>query len=343
MLDRWREQRGPDARREAASPGARRAPQPALTAAATRRDREPRPRLLPRVPRRGRARERDPRAGRRRRSPSDRGRALAPFLDEPAPHRRPQPAARDRRRARRAGARPRGVEHVRLLRPLLAGAVPAAARRAAVGRAPLRRASGWEHIADALAGGNGRHPRAAAPRAASTSRPAWLAGRGVGTDGRRRAGRAAGAVRVVRAACGPRSGWRSSRSGPTRARRSCARSRRTGSSACCPTATSRATASRSSSSASGPRCPAGPATLALRTGAPLIPAGVYFRPHGRHFAHDRPAAPGASARVACATMSRRITQELARRFEELIRMAPEQWHLMQPNWPSDRAAGRRRR
>jgi len=31
----------------------------------------------------------------------------------------------------------------------------------------------------------------------------------------------------------------------------------------------------------------------------------------------------------------RITQELARRFEELIRAAPEQWHLMQPNWPSD--------
>jgi KDO2-lipid IV(A) lauroyltransferase len=34
----------------------------------------------------------------------------------------------------------------------------------------------------------------------------------------------------------------------------------------------------------------------------------------------------------------RITQELARRFEGLIREAPEQWHLMQPNWPTDRAA-----
>ena len=31
-----------------------------------------------------------------------------------------------------------------------------------------------------------------------------------------------------------------------------------------------------------------------------------------------------------------FTQELARRFEELVRMAPEQWHVMQPNWPSDR-------
>jgi lauroyl/myristoyl acyltransferase len=33
-----------------------------------------------------------------------------------------------------------------------------------------------------------------------------------------------------------------------------------------------------------------------------------------------------------------VTQDLARRFEELVRMAPEQWHVMQPNWPSDRPA-----
>ena len=34
----------------------------------------------------------------------------------------------------------------------------------------------------------------------------------------------------------------------------------------------------------------------------------------------------------------RGTQLLARELEELIRAAPEQWHLLQPNWPSDRAA-----
>ena len=33
----------------------------------------------------------------------------------------------------------------------------------------------------------------------------------------------------------------------------------------------------------------------------------------------------------------RVTQDLADELEELIRRAPEQWHLMQPNWPSDRA------
>ena len=31
----------------------------------------------------------------------------------------------------------------------------------------------------------------------------------------------------------------------------------------------------------------------------------------------------------------RVTQEIAHRFEGLIRRAPEQWHVMQPNWPSD--------
>ena len=31
----------------------------------------------------------------------------------------------------------------------------------------------------------------------------------------------------------------------------------------------------------------------------------------------------------------RVTQLLARELEVLIRRAPEQWHLLQPNWPSD--------
>jgi len=84
--------------------------------------------------------------------------------------------------------------------------------------------------------------------------------------------------------------------------------------------------------------PAGPATLALRTGAPLIPAGVYFRPRGGHYAKIGP--PLAVQREGRLRDDvGRVTQELARRFEELIRMAPEQWHVMQPNWPSDRARG----
>ena len=32
-------------------------------------------------------------------------------------------------------------------------------------------------------------------------------------------------------------------------------------------------------------------------------------------------------------------QTLAERFEDLIRVAPTHWHLLQPNWPSDRKEG----
>ncbi|HEY1733722.1 MAG TPA: hypothetical protein VGG23_04675, partial [Acidimicrobiales bacterium] len=34
----------------------------------------------------------------------------------------------------------------------------------------------------------------------------------------------------------------------------------------------------------------------------------------------------------------RITQAIADEFERLIQRAPEQWHMYQPNWPSDRPA-----
>ena len=36
----------------------------------------------------------------------------------------------------------------------------------------------------------------------------------------------------------------------------------------------------------------------------------------------------------------RVTQALAGDLEYLIRRAPEQWHLFQPNWPSDPGYGR---
>jgi KDO2-lipid IV(A) lauroyltransferase len=31
-----------------------------------------------------------------------------------------------------------------------------------------------------------------------------------------------------------------------------------------------------------------------------------------------------------------MTQRLATEMEGLIRQSPRQWHLVQPNWPSDR-------
>ncbi len=82
--------------------------------------------------------------------------------------------------------------------------------------------------------------------------------------------------------------------------------------------------------------PAGPVSLALRTGAPLLPAAAYFGPDGTHRVVIRPPIrlPESSSRSAALVEG---TQLLAVELETLIRQAPEQWHLLQPNWPSDRA------
>ncbi len=84
--------------------------------------------------------------------------------------------------------------------------------------------------------------------------------------------------------------------------------------------------------------PAGPATLALRSGAPIIPATTYFEPDGGHYGLARPPLD-TSRHGKLRDDVARITQDLAHEFEAMIRRAPEQWHLLQPNWPSDRAAG----
>jgi len=81
--------------------------------------------------------------------------------------------------------------------------------------------------------------------------------------------------------------------------------------------------------------PAGPATLALRTGATLVPLAVYFRAGRDHHGVIRPPIP-VEREGRLRDDIARITQLLAHEFEALIRAAPEQWHLMQPNWPSDR-------
>jgi phosphatidylinositol dimannoside acyltransferase len=86
--------------------------------------------------------------------------------------------------------------------------------------------------------------------------------------------------------------------------------------------------------------PSGPAVLALRTGAPLIPTGVYDQGGGHHHAIVRPPVP-ADRRGSFRDDVARITQAMADELEGLIRRAPEQWHLLQPNWPSDRPGARR--
>jgi KDO2-lipid IV(A) lauroyltransferase len=86
------------------------------------------------------------------------------------------------------------------------------------------------------------------------------------------------------------------------------------------------------------KLPGGPAVIALRTGAPLIACAVYMRPHGRHFIVVRPPLDTAR-RARLREDTARVTQELAHELEWLVRLAPEQWHVFQPNWPADLPAG----
>jgi KDO2-lipid IV(A) lauroyltransferase len=80
--------------------------------------------------------------------------------------------------------------------------------------------------------------------------------------------------------------------------------------------------------------PGGPATLALRSGAPILPSAAYFDEEAGHLG------------VICAPLTAertgrlredvvRVTQDLAHALEDLIRRAPTQWHNFQLTWPSD--------
>lgn len=88
------------------------------------------------------------------------------------------------------------------------------------------------------------------------------------------------------------------------------------------------------------RLPAGPARLAIQTGAALLPVAVYEDGWWRYRAVIRPEleVPSAGSK---AERTRALTQHLAYELEGLIRRAPSQWHLLQPNWPSDLEAQER--
>lgn len=93
------------------------------------------------------------------------------------------------------------------------------------------------------------------------------------------------------------------------------------------------------------KLPGGPALLALRTGSPLVPLAVYQRGGGFHGVVLEELTVERRGRLRDDVT--RITQDLAHALEDLIRRAPTQWHVLQPNWPSDeeavRSRGERRR
>jgi len=81
--------------------------------------------------------------------------------------------------------------------------------------------------------------------------------------------------------------------------------------------------------------PGGPALLGLRTRAPILATAVYFEPDGMHFGLVRAPLDLTRNKGRLRSDMARVTQDLADELADLVRRAPDQWHLLQPNWPSD--------
>jgi KDO2-lipid IV(A) lauroyltransferase len=79
--------------------------------------------------------------------------------------------------------------------------------------------------------------------------------------------------------------------------------------------------------------PGGPALMSIRSGSPLLPSVVYFEGSRCRGVVSPPLDTTRRGRLRDDVT--RVTQDLARLLEAQIRRAPEQWHLLQPNWPSD--------
>ncbi|MFN8534518.1 MAG: lysophospholipid acyltransferase family protein [Dehalococcoidia bacterium] len=79
--------------------------------------------------------------------------------------------------------------------------------------------------------------------------------------------------------------------------------------------------------------PAGPATLALRTGARIVPGAVFRRPDNRFslVVDDRFDYTPTGDRQADV---QRLTQALVTALEELVRQRPEQWYIFRRLWPT---------
>ncbi len=82
--------------------------------------------------------------------------------------------------------------------------------------------------------------------------------------------------------------------------------------------------------------PGGAAVLARRTGSPIVGVVVINRNGKCHAITTQPMVVSREGRLREVVVE--ATGALARQLEGMIRIAPEQWHLMQPNWPSDREA-----
>jgi KDO2-lipid IV(A) lauroyltransferase len=84
--------------------------------------------------------------------------------------------------------------------------------------------------------------------------------------------------------------------------------------------------------------PAGPAAIALKTGAPLVPVWVRREPDNRYVAEVE--APIEVSRGGDRTRDIQLTTErIAQFFERIIRRTPDQWFVFLPLWRESPAAG----
>ena len=76
--------------------------------------------------------------------------------------------------------------------------------------------------------------------------------------------------------------------------------------------------------------PAGPATIAAKTGTPILPVAVRRTAEGRYRLSAEPVIVPASSSPADL---QRATQAIADVLERAIAVAPEQWYSFKPMWP----------
>jgi phosphatidylinositol dimannoside acyltransferase len=77
--------------------------------------------------------------------------------------------------------------------------------------------------------------------------------------------------------------------------------------------------------------PAGPASLALKTGAALMPGYQYMTSSGRHHVHIEPELSWPEGETKESLM-----QRIVHRFEAFIRERPDQWYAFRPMFKSER-------
>jgi len=84
------------------------------------------------------------------------------------------------------------------------------------------------------------------------------------------------------------------------------------------------------------RMPAGPALLALRTGAPLYVTTMWFEPDRAHGALDGPVPLPDPSVGSLDVRVRLLTQQIADRLAAGIARHPQDWHMMQRLWLDER-------